>query len=113
MATKRRERASTSCSSCSCGAISATVHVSSLAASARCASSKNGQARKLRSGISPPFPLPSREREGTREAGRVRGLAQDKAPCGTNPLTFPLLCNGPLPLPQGEREQGEHAANLH
>ena len=38
-----------------------------------------------------------------RSMGRVRGLLQDKARCGDIPLTFPLLRNGSLPLPQGER----------
>jgi NADH-quinone oxidoreductase chain I len=42
-------------------------------------------------------PLPLRERV------RVRGLTQDSPRSGTIPLTFPLLRNGPLPLPQGER----------
>src|SRR5260221_10458804 len=47
-------------------------------------------------------PLPLREREGTREAGKVRGLLPE-ARCGGSPLTFPLLRNGSPPLPQGER----------
>src|SRR5260370_42128892 len=40
-----------------------------------------------------------------RSMGRVRGVAQDNAQCGSSPLTFPLLRNGPLPLPRGERER--------
>src|SRR5216684_7792405 len=36
-------------------------------------------------------------------SGRVRGLAPrlKSSRCGDLPLTFPLLRNGPLPLPQG------------
>src|SRR5262249_26971740 len=54
------------------------------------------------------FPLPLREREGAREAGGGGGLpplarVHGKLLCGENPLTLPLLRNGPLPLPQGER----------
>src|SRR5260370_41147964 len=48
-------------------------------------------------GITKQFPLPLRERV------RVRGLTTDSPRSGAIPLTFPLLRNGPLPLPQGER----------
>src|SRR5258708_39796004 len=60
-----------------------------------------GGQRRVNAGAT--FPLPLREREGTRAAGRVRGLAQDNAR-GTSPLTSPLLRNGSPPLPQGERK---------
>src|SRR3981081_4098710 len=60
--------------------------------------------------MSAAIPLPLREREGTRQAGRVRGLAQDKARRGKSPLPAPLLRNGPLPLPRGERE-GQATSN--
>jgi hypothetical protein len=50
------------------------------------------------------FPLSPRGRGRDPRSGRVRGLAQNDVPYGTSPLTFPLLRNGPLPLPRGERE---------
>ena len=42
-----------------------------------------------------------------RSMGRVRGLADqiEIVAYGDLPLTLPLLRNGPLPLPQGERRQ--------
>jgi len=48
-----------------------------------------------------------REREGTREAGRVRGAPQ-QARCGGSPLTSPLLGNGSPPLPPlRQAQEGE------
>ena len=55
------------------------------------------------------LPLRLREREGAREAGRVRG-SQPRARNGSSPLTSPLPRNGSLlsesrrALPQGERK---------
>src|SRR5437762_5301262 len=47
------------------------------------------------------FPSP---RQGE---GRVRGASIEKRPERAAALTFPLLRNGPLPLPIGERNSGE------
>src|SRR5258708_5057150 len=53
-------------------------------------------------------PLPLREREGTHaEHGEGEGSIERLKPLLRNdlPLTFPSLRDGPLPLPQGEREK--------
>src|SRR5437773_10724134 len=42
-----------------------------------------------------------------RGEGRVRGASIEKRPERAAALTFPLLRNGPLPLPIGERNSGE------
>ena len=47
------------------------------------------------------FPSPRRGE------GRVRGASIEKRPKRAAALTFPLLRNGPLPLPIGERNNGE------
>jgi hypothetical protein len=48
-------------------------------------------------------PLAWREREGTRAAGRVRGLAQDMARSVDSPLTLPLPAQWVPPSPAGGR----------
>src|SRR6185437_1253481 len=44
--------------------------------------------------------------------GRVSGLHPKLSRSGTLPLTFPLLRNGPLPLPQGQRSKSLHRTSL-
>src|SRR5438132_14149241 len=46
------------------------------------------------------FPAPRRGE------GRVRGASIEKRPERAAALTYPLLRNGPLPLPIGERNSG-------
>ena len=69
-------------------------------------------------------PLPSREREGPsvmRWEGEGRPVAKGDEVVGAegrerlggaNPLAFPRLRRGPLPLPQGERGKKAAASNL-